>query len=70
MMSALAIHIHPNQVGQAYSYIAIKVSCKQSDLQLQRLSEPRKPVTTVVLKNDRQTLRLLPDVVVCLGACV
>ncbi len=72
MMSALAIHVRPNQIDQPYSQ---QVSGKQSDLQLQKLSEPRKPVISVldicqisVLEID--FLRLLPDVMVCLGACV
>ena len=48
--SALAIHVHPNQMGQPCSQ---QVSGNQSDLQLQKLSrpEPRKPIdTTSVLE--------------------
>ncbi len=41
--AALAIHVHPNQKGQPCSQ---QVSGKQSDLQLQKLSKPRKPVDT------------------------
>ena len=48
MMAAPAIHVRPNRKGQPYIQQA---SGKQPNPQLQKLSEPRKPVTnTTVLE--------------------
>ncbi len=53
--SALAIHVHPKQMGQPYSQ---QVSGKQSDLQLQKLSEPEKPIGTISALDMTVTVQL------------